>query len=906
MHHVTAVTPDLVLLTQLPESFLFQLLKRLSQEDVKSLRLVSLRLCTISNGVNRLSGLKASALLTDAAPTLARLPPISLLDFNARNAACSYQLLAALRQHGSRLEHSVRAVRLSGRDGLLAALQTLRLACPRIERLEIRCQHSYRGRHKECADLGRCLQELEVAFPSLTELHLHRFPISSAQLVHLCDSLLGLRALSIRGLTHALINQSLAHLHRLSQLVSLSVDHLNLQDGCLPCSSQLRTLELSDAIISARSFAFLNGLAGLQSLSIWGTGHRAALGFAPLTGLTALRRLHLELVLDATVLEGLQGCTALTSLSAAGARILSSVVADGAGASRDGTIEVWRIGQDGSRGMVNSSLPPQLPSVTRLSLEAWSEDCLPLAAWLPGLRSLVLQDGGGMWSAVAGHKQLTALRAAEGGSLPPAVAMATGSCATLYEAASPGKDLGVDASYAGHLKHHQVHQHHHHRHHSRMRHLGPEGSSGGSHGTSSSSGVSSDGSSGGARVGGSSKCSNDTRLASDSDTRSLGRQSGGSRGEAERDGGGLRPHIANRSRSCDKAPFNHEAEGVPAPQTRPHMLNATQGGLSGGEDGGSVGSLDACWPPAPPQLASLRLGSCQDLPEQHYFSCAPMPTLTACHLSGCGALTTPALIWLLSAMPRLQELALEGAPYVTDQGLALLGGRYSDTGSVVDGHGVEGDDGLSVHNGCAGGGAVVAAAGIGVTVAEPLQNGHVVVCAPAMAAAAKAAAMATGVPVPPCSACACMAEAVVPTLSAGAAAAIPVSPRAASPHRLRMTESVPAAMMRSTSAAALAAAAAMEEQGAAAFAVKTTAMGIPPEQCAGGTAVALRRLELTRLSGITARGIAAAAACIPWLTELRVVSCQAVCREACVWLPQQLGRPSLSVVCSHSAVYDDP
>ncbi|GLI67775.1 hypothetical protein VaNZ11_012038, partial [Volvox africanus] len=770
--------------------------------------------------------------------------------------------------------------------------------------------------HKECADLGRCLQELETAFPSLTELHLHRFPISSAQLVHLCDSLLRLRALSIRGLAHALINKSLAHLHRLSQLISLSVDHLNLQDGCLLCGSQLRTLELSDAIISARSFAFLNSLAGLQSLSIWGTGHRAALGFAPLTGLTALRRLHLELILDATVLEGLQGCTALTSLSAAGARILPSMVADGAGASRDGTIEVWRIGQDGSRWLVNSSLAPQLSNVTRLSLEEWSEDCLPLAAWLPGLKSLVLQDGCGMWSAVAGHEQLTALRAAEGGSLPPAAAMATGPWATLYEAASPGKDLGVDVSYVGHLDHHQVHQYHHHRHHSHMRHLGPEDSSGGSHGTRSSSGVRSDsrsdGSSGGARVGGSGKCSNDTRLASDSDTRSLARQSGGSGGEAERDGGRLRPHVAGRSRSCDKAPFNHEAGEGTAPQGRAHMVNATQGGLSGWEDGGGVGggnlgSLDACWPPPPLHLAILRLGSCQDLPEQHYFSCAPMPTLTSCHLSGCGGLTTPALVWLLSAMPRLKELALEGAPYVTDQGLALLGGRRcSYTGSMVDGHGLKGRDELGVHNGCADGGVLVAAAGIGVAVAEPLQNGCVVVCAPAMAAAAKAAAMATGVPVPPCNACACIAEAVVPTLSAGAAGAIPVSTRAASPHGLRLTESAPAAMMRSSSAAALAAAAVMEKQGAAAIAVTTTAMGIPPVQCTGGAAAALRRLELTRLSGITARGIAAAAACIPWLTELRVVNCQAVCREACVWLPQQLSRPSLSVVCSHSAVYDDP
>ncbi|GIL86385.1 hypothetical protein Vretifemale_14740 [Volvox reticuliferus] len=883
MEQAIAVTPDSVELTQLPEPFMFQLLKRLSQEDVKSLRLVCSRLCTISNGANRLSSLKASALLTDAAPTLARLPPISFLDFNARNAACSHQLLAALRQHGSRLEHSVRAVRLSGRDGLLAALQTLRLACPRIERLEIRCQHSYRGRHKECADLGRCLQELEAGFPSLTELHLQRFPISSAQLVHMCDSLLGLRALSIRGLTHALINKSLAHLHRLSQLVSLSVDHLNLQDGCLPCGLQLRELELSDAIISARSFASLNALAGLQLLSIWGTGHRAALGFSPLTGLTALRRLHLELVLDATVLEGLQGCTALTSLSAAGARVLSGMAADGAEASRDGAVEGWRIGRDGSHihGMANRLLPPQLSSVTRLSLEAWSEDCRPLAAWLPGLRSLVLQDGGGMWSAVAGHEQLTSLRAAEGGSLPPAAAMATGPCAARYEvtaAASRGKELGIDTRCTGHL-HHQVHQPHHHYNH--MHHLGPEGSSGDSHGTSSGSGVSSDsrsgGSSGGIQFDGSSKCSSSiTRPASDADTRSVDRQPGGNSVEAGRDGEGVTPHVASGSRVYNKAPFNPEgeAEGEAAPQGRSRTANAAQSEFSGCKDGGSVdgsnlGSGEACWQPPPPQLASLRLGGCQDLPEQHYFSCAPIPTLTACHLSGCGGLTTPALVWLLSAMPRLHELALEGAPFVTDQGLVLLGGRGSDRGGrrVVDGHEREGDDGLDVQNGSAGGGVVVAEAGIGVTVAAaPLR----VVCAPAMAAATKAAAMATGVPVPPCSACACMAEAVVPALSVGAAAAIPVSPQAGGP----------SGMLRSSSAAALAAAAAMEQQDAAAIAVKTTAMSMQPEQSTGGTEAVLRRLELTRLSGITARGVAAAAACLPRLTELRV-SREQLAAEAC-------------------------
>ncbi|EFJ40454.1 hypothetical protein VOLCADRAFT_99728 [Volvox carteri f. nagariensis] len=668
--------------TELPESFLDQLCKRLPQEDIKSLRLVCPRLCTLCNVTNKLTSLKASALLSGAAPTLACLPPITFLDFNARNAACSHQLLAALRQHGTRLEQS---------------------------------------------------------------------------LVHLCDSLLGLRALSIRGLAHALTSESLAHLHRLTQLVSLSVDHLKLQTGCsLPCGSQLRSLELSDATISGPSFASLNALVGLQSLSVWGTGHPAALAFAPLTGLTTLRRLHLELPLDGEVLEGLRGCTALASLSVPSARVLRW----GAGAaspeegSDEGCYGADLVGVSGlsGGGSLPPPPPPQLTSVTRLSLEAWSEDCLPLAAWLPGLRSLVLEDGEGMWNAVAGHEQLTAIRAAAGGSLPSA------------------------------------------------------------------------------------------------------------------------------------------------------------GGAGGGGDccGGALGRL-------PPQLASLRLGGCQDLPEQHYLSCAPLPALTTCELSGCGALTTGALLGLLAAMPVLRELSLEGAPYVTDAALAELGavGDGEVWGSGA-GAGVAEDLGVVSVDGDGGG---------GLGIAAPLS----VACGPAVAAAAKAAVLATGVPVPPCNACAgIVVEPAVPRREGVAASvAAPAGPAAAADGEALPGAATPqvlgtglvsgGAIPRSSSAAALAAV--MKGLGqdslAAAAARAVATLGAVSRSHAGGSstsgaAAALRRLELTRLSSITARGIAAAAAGLPRLTELRISSCQAVCREACVWLPQHLGRPYLSVVCSHAAVYDDP
>ncbi|GLC46534.1 hypothetical protein PLESTM_001886400 [Pleodorina starrii] len=868
-----------VQLTELPEALMLQVFKRLPQEDIKSLRLACSRLCNLCNKASRLSGLKASALLlTDAAPTLTRIPPVSILDFNARNAACGHQLLAALRQHGSRLEDSVRSVRLSGRDGLLAALQTLRLACPRVERLEIRCQHGYRGRHKECADLGRCLQELEAAFPALTELHLQRFPISSAQLVHLCDSLLSLRALSIRGLAHALTGDSLAHLHRLSALVSLSVDHLKLQGGSLPCGTQLRSLELSDATISAASFASLNSLAGLQSLSVWGTGHRSALAFAPLTGLTALRRLHLELTLDVEVLQGLGGCTALANLSAPGARVLLPVAAAAAAAAADGV-----------------RLPPQLTSVTRLSLESWSEDdCLPLAAWLPRLRSLALEDGVGMWAAVAGHEQLTALRADGGGCLPPAAAA---------EPAADGRSLepscGVEACRAARCGSHHHHHHHHHHHEHRQTHSGhhlglgecrsdDSGGFGSIHGGGGSGSDGSSGSissSGGDGPGGRSSCGSGGG-GDGGGTTSSGSGGRGAAGVRDGDGDGATPcAVACRASSSGGAQSGSEAEAGEAARELPACAGASAAGAA---------------PQPPPQLASLRLGGCQDLPEQHYLSCAPLPSLTSCTLSGCGTLTTAALGRLLSGMPALQELALEGAPYLTDQALAGLGsGARALRGGGGGGNDGCGAAGESLRAGVDGGGDVCVAEEAGTA---PLP---VVACSPAVAAATRAAATATDVPVPPCSACAGVAEAEAPLLGAAAAAAVafaplgPTLPANEFPSRLRTAPVAgPGGFHRSSSAAALTAAAAMEGFQEAPAAMAAADAG-------GGAAAALRRLELTGLPGITARGVAAAAAGLPRLMELRVSSCQAVCREACVWLPQQLGRPWLSVVCSHAAVYDD-
>lgn len=97
---------------------------------------------------------------------------------------------------------------------------------------QVRCQHSYRGRHAECSDLGRLLRALTASsFPALAHLHLTRLPISGPQLLALCGGLPGLRSLSVRGLTAAaaLTCDSLGHLAHMTQLTQLSVDHVLLR-----------------------------------------------------------------------------------------------------------------------------------------------------------------------------------------------------------------------------------------------------------------------------------------------------------------------------------------------------------------------------------------------------------------------------------------------------------------------------------------------------------------------------------------------------------------------------------------------------------------------------------------------------------------------------------------------------
>eukprot|EP00198_Chlamydomonas_reinhardtii_P005062 XP_001694398.1 predicted protein [Chlamydomonas reinhardtii] len=255
----------------LPERFLAQLYAQLLLPDVKSLRSTCSGLAAACAKAGRLTSLRGTALLTEPLPSLSRLPPVSFLDLNARNADCGHRLISALRKHGG----SVRAARLSGREGLQAALQALALSCPALVRLE----------------------ELQSGFPGLQELHLTRLPISGEQL----------RALTAR----------LPHLRALS-------------DGCSfpasPALSGLRSLELSDAEVAPAAFAALNALTALTSLAAWGSGARAALGFAPLGALTGLRRLHLELVLDEVILSGLVGCSSLGHLSAQGARDMEQVM----------------------------------------------------------------------------------------------------------------------------------------------------------------------------------------------------------------------------------------------------------------------------------------------------------------------------------------------------------------------------------------------------------------------------------------------------------------------------------------------------------------------------------------------------------------------------------------------------
>lgn len=89
---------------RLPETFLAQLFNNyLDLADAKALRATCRALCTV--GSKRLRTLRASALLLEQPPTLAHLPSVTRLDYNARNAECSHRLLAALQQH-TRLQAS--------------------------------------------------------------------------------------------------------------------------------------------------------------------------------------------------------------------------------------------------------------------------------------------------------------------------------------------------------------------------------------------------------------------------------------------------------------------------------------------------------------------------------------------------------------------------------------------------------------------------------------------------------------------------------------------------------------------------------------------------------------------------------------------------------------------------------
>ncbi|KAG2484552.1 hypothetical protein HYH03_016687 [Edaphochlamys debaryana] len=923
----------------LPEPFLHALFGRLSTEDAKALRVTCSRAQAACASACRLPRLRATALLSEPPPPLSHLPPTIDLDFNARNADCGHRLLSALRQQSGRLGRRVRGVRLSGRDGLLSALQTLRLACPGLERLEIRCQHGYKGRHAECSDLGRCLQELECAFTGLKELHLTRLPISGPQLCGLCDSLgPGLRALSVRGLRHALTCESLSHLGRLGQLESLCVDHLRLQTRGFPAGPPLRSLELSDATVSTAGFASLNALTGLTRLALWGSGHRAALAFAPLPGLTALRRLHLEMALGDEVVAGLAECPALVVLSAQTARVSPqrgpatghTVMAEGGGgaaAALCAGVDVVSAGDanadaeqaGGSEGLGLSVavaaagvLPLALTAVTRLSLESWEEGCAPLAAWLPGLRALTLEEGEGAWAAVAGHTALTALRMDAGGCLPPPEpgSAAAEAAAAELAAAGPEHGDGVEGKEEegdeiaplpiGH--HHAHHHHHHHQGHSHYHRIrGADGSDGGGGGG-----------------------------GSDSDDEASVGGGGGSTASVSVSGTATDGTRSGCSTDSGAVAANGFANGGGGPSFRQrHSHTGGADGDGGAGDGG--GSEEEAWWPPPPQLASLRLGGCEGWPEQAYGRCAPLPALTCLDLAGCQGLTAAALRRLLAAAPALRELALAGAPHLTDEALASLGGGVS--AGVSDGGGSAGGDCGAGSSGNAGGldtgdGAV---AGMeeeeGVAEAEAEAGAEVAlgVCAPAVAAAARGGRAATGVPVPPCAACADVAEAAVTCSISTSLADLALctttttttsitshangdvgdvthgpGTNGSSPNGANVCAG--RAMPRSTSAAALAAAAAAPWACAQEPAAAATAAAAA---LAAGAAAGLRRLELSRAPLITARGVAAAAAGLPDLTELRLDACRGVCREACVWLPQQLGRPSLSVVCAHDAVYDE-
>ncbi len=466
---------------------------------------------------------------------------------------------------------------------------------------------------------------------------------------------------------------------------------------------------------------------------------------------------------------------------------------------------------------VRPPAPGPLPSLTRLTLERIDPDCLPLAHWLPGLRSLALDDGGGeaLWRAVAAHPHLTALSVASGATLPPP-AVPDVPCGRLPVADASGGTQGVSvgagqgavrpAEHAQRflanggeggascgLQHHKGHggpHHHDHHHHSHRHGHGPAAQP-------------------------TAPC---TTTASNCHSQPHHNDP-------------LHPHHDDHDPSLASL-LAAAAAGLPPPPLIP----------------------------LPPHLASLRLDACEALAPADFASCAHMPRLTACHVSGCPGLTPGSLVRFLGAMPGLRVLTLDGASSVTDEALlaACVGagsaGCLGEDGAEAEEK--EEQQGEGQEGGVDGGSGVAVApqrtppAGAGNDGPAP--------CLPATPGAA-ASETAEG-----------------PPAGAGHDGPVPVP--------------------RLPAATATAAAASETAEGPPA------AAGPPPPPPA---LPALRSLQLSSAPRVTARGLAALLRCMPGLEALRLVSCQGVCREAAVWLPEQLGRPGLCVECCHASVYDE-
>lgn len=801
--------------------------------------------------------------------------------------------------------------------------------------------------------------------------------------------------------------------------VSRSPTH---QGPRFPAGPQLRSLELSDATISPQSFASLNALIGLTALTVYGSGHRAALGFAPLTALTGLRRLHLELRLDERVMCGLTACSSLIHLSAQSARVRDAAAAageaeaeavaaadraaavgkarvaaerareaaeraaaegrrrsepgvavgarvavadvrrvvsgledrerqeeeeeegsssggssvsgassggggvsgsddeeevessgeggnssgsdtgsswlssrragagigsgsgneeddedDGEEAKEDGDVDAKAVGRsrvgrragrqaaaaapDGrGNGTVSSSpaAPPSpatsveatpspptdpaasvalvrvpvrppasgpLPSLARLTLERIDPDCLPLAHWLPGLRALALDDGGGeaLWRAVAAHPHLTALSVGSGATLPPPAMAADapgGPHARPESSGAPtlGKDVGAGPDAVRPVEHAQgavangggagaVYGPQHHK-----RHGGPK--------------------------------HHDHR-------------------HRHGHGPAAQPTPPCTTTSNSKPQPHHNDPLHPNHDDHDPSLASLLAAAA------AAGPPPPPLIPLPPHLASLRLDACEALAPADFATCAHMPRLTACHVSGCPGLTPGSLVRFLSAMPGLRVLTLDGAASVTDEALlaACVG---AGSAGCLDEDGAEAEaEEKEQREGQEGGvdrghGAAFALEGLQVSAAGGAQSSA-----------------------PPCSAC-------TATTAAAATASQCKSPAAGA----GSDGPAPCPPAATTTTAAATAAAAPAGAGATDSAEDSPAP-LPP------ALPALRSLQLSGAPRVTARGLAALLRGLPGLAALRLVSCQGVCREEAVWLPEQLGRPGLCVECCHASVYDE-